>query len=223
MTSISAISNSALTVLKIQNAATTYLKSSAFSSNSDTLRASLLDQFYDPALGNEFRQVYQRNLKGPDGSEMPPDQAKFKALVDVIKAHRDRFSSDEIVLMPPGRNPTPVIIPATAAMRTEMFKSQIDAKQAEYDAAQQAKDAQPDPAATKLQGMSQALQALLPNGDAPIDGDTADAKTAYAILTKKRYGDDQNTSDDQDRPSAAAPTGETGDPSVAKGVPVGGT
>jgi hypothetical protein len=221
---ISPVSNSALTLLKVQNPATTFLKSSAFSSNSPEMRAELLAKFYDPALGNAFRQAYQRNLKGPDGKEMSADQAKFKALVDVIKSHRDMFSSDEIVLIPPGRNADTVTIPATAEMRTEMFKSQVDAKQAEYDAAQDAKDAQPDPAAIKLQAMSQALQALLPNGDAPTDGDTADAKTAYAILTKKHYGDDeQDKSDHHDQPSTPTQTATTNDPSqAASGAAAGG-
>ncbi len=143
---------------------------------------------------------------------MPSDQAKFKALAAVITAHRDQFSSDEITLVQ-GGGLDPIIIKPTDMMRADTFKSQVDAKQADYDADQAAKDAKPDPSAAKVDALNQALQNLLPDGAATIGGDTTDAKTAYAILTKKRYGDDQDTSDDN-QPGTVAPVGQGPDPAA---------
>ncbi len=94
-------------------------------------------------------------------------------------------------------------------MSAGIFKRQVDAKQADYDADQAAKDAQPDPDATKLDALNQALQKLLPNGDVPADGDVTDAKTAYAVLTKKLYpddGHDPNNSDTSNDGTTASPT-----------------
>ncbi len=224
MTSISAVTSSsalALTKPKTANAATVFLVSMSLAGTSSAVRKDLLSQFYNKGLAQEFAaaDAKHRAERDPNGNPIPPEQAHMEALTDVINAHRESFNPDEFTLTAalPGGASSTVTIQSAAAMSADIFKRQVDAKQADYDAAAAAKDAKPDPDAVKLDALNQALQSLQPNSNAPTDGDATDAKTAYAILTKKRYGDDQDSPDkaDQpgDQPGTATSLGQAANPS----------
>jgi hypothetical protein len=169
-----------------------------------------LSQFYDKGLGQEFTTSYQEWLSqpGPGGQPIPPDMARQSALADVIIAHRENFSSSEFTLsvtLPDGGSFTSPI-PSMAAMSADIFKRQVDAKQADYDAQTAAKNDKPDRDAAKLDAMSQAVQTLVLNGDPAAGGGATDAQTAYAILTHKLYPDDKDAPDDGNPNDTGQPT-----------------
>lgn len=187
----------ALTKPKTPNAATAFIVSQTLGGISSSARKDLLNNFYDKGMAKEFVTATNKWLAQKDslGRTMPLEAAQMNALVDVITAHREDFSPDEFTLGGPGS----MTIQSVAMMSADIFKRQVDSKQADYDADQAAKDEKPDPSAAKLDALNQALQNLLPNGDVPPDGSVTDAKTAYAVLTKKLYPDDKhdpNASDD---------------------------
>ncbi len=228
MTSISAVSGSSSLALprpKTANAATVFLVSMFFSGTSSAVRKDLLSQFYDKGLAQEFVTADNKHLAetDPNGNPIPPEQAHLEALTDVINAHREDFNPDEFTFSASltGGGTSTVTIQSAAAMSADIFKRQVDAKQADYDANQTAKDQKPDPTATKLDALNQALQNLMPNGDVPPDGDVTDAKTAYAVLTKKLYPDDKDHPDDTGQPTdptqQAGPTSQTADASQQSG------
>lgn len=193
----------ALTKPKTPNAATVFLVSLSFAGTSSAVRKDLLNNFYDKGLAKEFVTADNKHRAETDsnGNPIPPEQAHLEALTDVINAHRENFNPDEFTIAAalPGGRSSLVTIQSAAAMSADIFKRQVDSKQADYDAAAAAKDAKPDADAAKLDALNQALQNLVPNGDVPPDGSVTDAKTAYAVLTKKLYPDDKhdpNASDD---------------------------
>ncbi len=212
MTAISNLSSygtsatAATTQSKTANAATAFIVSQTLAGISSSVRKDLLNNFYDKGKAQEFVAATNKWLaqKDPLGRTMPLEVAQMNALVDVITAHREDFSPDEFTLGKPGS----MTIQSAAMISADIFKRQVDAKQSDYDADQAAKDAKPDPDGAKLDALNQALQKLLPNGDVPTDGDVTDAKTAYAVLTKKLYpddGHDPNNSDTSNDDTTASP------------------
>ncbi|MES1179622.1 MAG: hypothetical protein ABUL43_00335, partial [Hyphomicrobium sp.] len=138
--------------------------------------------------------------KDPLGRTMPLEAAQMNALVDVITAHREDFSPDEFTLGKPGS----MTIQSAAMMSADIFKRQVDAKQADYDAQVAAEDEKPDPDAAKLDALQKAVQTLvLGDPEAVADG-ISDAKAAYAILTKKLYPDDSEQDPDASDGSASS-------------------
>jgi len=175
-----------------------FLSSLGFKASSDDVAQELRKVFKDHDLQAEFNDMVKEEIRKAteETHEMiVPDQARHFALVDVIMAHRDMFPPEAFSFSTTfagydGIETKPAEIPSTSDMAAKIFEGHVAEKQADYDAAVAEKTAKPSPDGAKLDAMQQAVSTLTMNDQAPIAQGTADAKSAYAILTQKRYSDE---------------------------------
>ncbi len=169
-----------------------FLSSMGFQASSDDVAHELSKVFADHDLQAEFndkvkeevKEVMKKALETREmiTSDVANDAAKPLALRDVIMAHREMFPPEAFSF-------NDITIPSTSDMAAKIFEGHVAEKQADYDSAVAAKAAKPSPDGAKLDAMQQAVSTLTMNGQAPIAQGTADAKSAYAVLTQKLYSD----------------------------------
>jgi hypothetical protein len=175
-----------------------FLTSPVFSASSVPVYQGLIDAFSDKTLQAHFSSEFQKGMSFsyPDGAGMNADNARTNALVDVVMAHREAFPSEEFTITTtyPGGAWSETTIPSASA--ASIFEREVAEKQADYDAGAAAKGARPDRATAKLGALEQAVRTLIGNGlDTAVEGIT-DAKAAYALLTQKRFFDEQDGTSD---------------------------
>ncbi|MBB4185347.1 hypothetical protein [Sinorhizobium terangae] len=177
MTTISSVGNSAaLAILRSGSragvSAVDFLLSSVFKASSDAVAAAI----FNAIAGNsdfqkEFLDSYDAAMKrGATLGGIHPDNAKHIALADLIIKHRQSFPPEEFTIhtdLPDGASIT-TTIPSVAAMKGEIFKEQIAEKQAAFDAEIAAAKVSPDPAAVKLNALSQVVKVLVLDGAEPV-------------------------------------------------------
>lgn len=204
MTSVSAISSSTALALWRSNAhddnVLDFLNSPVFSASSDEVFKSLIKIFSSKTLGQQYSSVFNgwMSAAAAANAKLSPDNARHNALVDVIMAHRYAFPLEEFTVhtdLPDGASIT-TIIPSAASAGASNFKGWLTEYQTAFKEAGN-KTAQLDPSSVKLDAIERAVKTLVLNGqdDASVAPDSG--KTAYAILTQKLFG-----SDDDDREAA---------------------
>jgi hypothetical protein len=199
MTSISAINGSAALALWRSNtyddSAIDFLNSPVFSASSDEVFKSLLKGFSGKTLGQQYSSVFEGWTSAAAAAKfkMMPDNARHNALVDVIMANRDDFPPEEFTVHTdfPGGAWVTTTIPSAASTRASTFKGWLTEYQAAFNEAGN-KAAPLDPSSVKLDALERAVKTLVLNGqdDASVGSDPG--KTAYAILTQKLFGSDED-------------------------------
>lgn len=172
-----------------------FINSKAFKAGSDVFK-SLVNVFSKQGTAKEYQADVNKwvamafEMKSP----IPPENAKFNAVVDVIMNHREDFPPEEFrveTTFPSGAWGYTTIPSAQSTAGTTFQKWAAD-NQAAHDEEVAEKTAGPDAASAKLDALEQAVKTLVLNGPDEA-GDALGGNAAYAILTRKLYleGDDR--------------------------------
>ncbi|WP_331371782.1 hypothetical protein [Sinorhizobium chiapasense] len=175
MTMISPAGNSAaLAILRSgsQVSAIDFLHSPVFKASSDAVAAAIFNAIAGIRdFQKEFSDSYDAAMKrGATLGGIHPDNAKHIALADLIIKHRESFPPEEFTIHTdlPEEASITTTIPSVAAMKGEIFKEEIAEKQAAFDAEIAAAEASPDPAAVKLNALSQVVKVLVLDDAEPV-------------------------------------------------------
>ncbi|MDK1374955.1 MULTISPECIES: hypothetical protein [unclassified Sinorhizobium] len=170
MTTISPAGNSAaLAILRsgsrAEVSAADFLLSPVFKASSDAVAAAVFNAIAENRdFQKEFSDSYDAAMKlGATLGGIHPDNAKHMALADLIMKHRESFPPEEFTIYTdlPEEASITTTIPSVAAMKGEIFRERIAEKQAAFDAEIAAAEASPDPAAVKLNALSQVVKVLV--------------------------------------------------------------
>lgn len=126
---------------------------------------------------------------------IPPENAKFNAVVDVIMDHRENVPPEEFTVHMTYASGAwgYTTMPSAKSMAGATFQKWAADNQAAHDEEVAEKNAAPDAASAKLDALEQAVKTLVLNGPDNAGDALEGRNTAYAILTRKLYlqGDDR--------------------------------
>lgn len=168
-----------------------FLASAHFTTSSAEIFDGLVRAFSDPALQDEFSKKIPEeiaNARAQGIYDMDPDNARNNALFDVIIAHRKDFPPEEFSITYTSESGAwgSTTIPSLKDMPAYLAEQKVA-----YPTIG-ARTATSDRDSAKLDALQQAVNRLVLNSAQVLDQGIVDAKAAYAILTRKLFGDDEN-------------------------------
>lgn len=168
-----------------------FINSKGFKASSEDVFKSLANVFSKPGIAKE----YQANVNKWVGKALdmkmsiPPENAKFNAIVDLIMDHREDFPPEEFTIHMTYQSGAwgYTTIPSATSMAGTTFQKWAADNQAAHVEDVAERNAAPDAASAKLDALEQAVKTLVLNGRDAAGGALDGGNAAYAILTRKLY------------------------------------